>query len=931
MPAYHPQRIEPKWQAYWDMHKTFRTPDLVADKPKLYILDMFPYPSGAGLHVGHPEGYTATDILCRYKRMRGFNVLHPMGWDAFGLPAEQYAIKNNVHPRDTTRKNVDTFRQQIKSLGFSYDWDREVDTTDPGYYKWTQWIFLQIFDTWYDPDCEWVDPAGHSRKGRGRPIAELPIPPGTENPDAYRDSKRLAYRAEVPVNWCPELGTVLANEEVIDGKSEVGGFPVVRLPLKQWMLRITAYADRLADDIDGVDWPKPIKDMQRNWIGRSEGAEVDFPVSGVDSIRVFTTRPDTLFGATYMVLAPEHPLVDKLTTEAQRAEVADYREKASRKSDLDRTDLAKTKSGVFTGAYAKNPVNGREIPVWIADYVLMGYGTGAIMAVPGHDERDFEFAKAYDLPIIRVVAKDLTLFDAPLFEADVAPGVAVNSRNGDIRNITDSCPPLILDGLPTAEAKPAITAWLEHCGLGKKAINYKLRDWLFSRQRYWGEPFPILLDQDGTARAVDESELPVLLPDLDDFRPSGRPEPPLGKALAWVNYSDKLRRETNTMPQWAGSCWYYLRYIDPKNDQQPWSSELEKYWLPVDLYVGGAEHAVLHLLYSRFWHKVLFDRGLVSTTEPFQRLVNQGMILGETEYTGYQDEEASWVSVAEVSEQEGIHFIRGTNPRRVVNAVKLPEEAVVKKGEGFVLTADAAIRIDARAHKMSKSRGNVIGPQEVVAEYGADALRLYEMFMGPLEAVKPWQMKGVEGVYRFLARAWRLIVDPEHEEIQLDPRVKDAEPTPEQTRLIAKTIAGVTDDLEGMRFNTAISKLMEFVNAFTSEEVRPISALWTFTLLLAPMAPHLAEELWEILGGATSLAYEPWPSYDPALLIDEQVEIPVQINGKLKSRLRVPNGMGMEELEGAARSDEKIVALLHGKTIRKTIVLPGKLVNFVVS
>jgi leucyl-tRNA synthetase len=930
MPAYHPQRIEPKWQAYWDEHKTFRTPDLVADKPKLYILDMFPYPSGAGLHVGHPEGYTATDILCRYKRMRGFNVLHPMGWDAFGLPAEQYAIKNNVHPRDTTRKNVDTFRQQIKSLGFSYDWDREVDTTDPGYYKWTQWIFLQLFDTWYDPDVEWVDPAGHHRKGRGRPIAELPIPPGTENPDAYRDSKRLAYRAEVPVNWCPELGTVLANEEVIDGKSEVGGFPVVRLPLRQWMLRITAYADRLADDIESVDWPKPIKDMQRNWIGRSLGAQVDFPVSGVDSIRVFTTRPDTLFGATYMVLAPEHPLVDRLTTPEHRDAVAEYREKAARKSDLDRTDLAKTKTGVFTGASARNPVNGREIPVWIADYVLMGYGTGAIMAVPGHDQRDFEFAKAFDLPIVRVVAKTPTDFDAPLFEADVEQGVAVNSRNDDIHSVTDTTLPLILDGMPTAEAKVAITAWLEQNGLGKSSINYKLRDWLFSRQRYWGEPFPILLQEDGTARAVDETELPVLLPDLDDFRPSGRPEPPLGKAVEWVRYSDRLRRETNTMPQWAGSCWYYLRYIDPKNAEQPWSPELEKYWLPVDLYVGGAEHAVLHLLYSRFWHKVLFDRGLVSTPEPFQRLVNQGMILGETEYTGFQDEAGAWASASEISEQDGASFVRGSNPRRIVKSVKLTEEAVVKRGEGFVLTSEPSIRIDARAHKMSKARGNVVNPDLVVAEYGADALRLYEMFMGPLEAVKPWQMKGVEGVYRFLARAWRMVVDPEQEEITLDPRVKDVEPTAEQARILAKTIAGVSDDLEAMRFNTAISKLMEFVNAFTADETRPASAMKTFTLLLAPMAPHLAEELWQILGGAATLAYEPWPSYDPALLIDEQIEIPVQINGKLKAKIIVANGVGTEELEMAARSDTKIVALLQGKTIRKTIVVPNKLVNFVV-
>ncbi|HEY2159433.1 MAG TPA: leucine--tRNA ligase, partial [Isosphaeraceae bacterium] len=614
------------------------------------------------------------------------------------------------------------------------------------------------------------------------------------------------------------------------------------------MLRITAYADRLAADIDSVDWPNPIKDMQRNWIGRSEGAEVDFPVAGVEPIRVFTTRPDTLFGATYMVLAPEHPLVDRITTEAQRAEVIAYREQASRKSDLDRTDLAKTKTGVFTGAHATNPVNGREIPIWIADYVLMGYGTGAIMAVPGHDQRDFEFAKAFGLPIVRVVAKRESNFEDPLFEAEPDPGIAVNSRNDDIRAVYEHCPPLVLDGLPTAEAKKAITEWLECAGVGKKSINYKLRDWLFSRQRYWGEPFPILLEEDGSARAVGESELPVLLPDLDDFRPSGKPEPPLGKAVSWVKYSDRLRRETNTMPQWAGSCWYYLRYIDPRNDQQPWSPELEKYWMPVDLYVGGAEHAVLHLLYSRFWHKVLFDRGHVSTPEPFGKLINQGMILGETEYTAFRDQAGRWVSASEVVGEDHGHFLKGGDPQQSAELVRLAEEAVVKKGDGFVLTADPSIRVDARAHKMSKSRGNVINPDDVVSHYGADSLRLFEMFMGPLEAVKPWSMKGVEGVYRFLGRAWRMIVDVDAEDVRLDPKVQDVPPTPEQAKVVARTIAGVTADLEAMRFNTAISKLMEFVNAFTADEVRPLSAMWTFALLLAPMAPHIAEELWQVLG-----------------------------------------------------------------------------------
>jgi leucyl-tRNA synthetase len=906
MPAYHPQRIEPKWQAYWERHKTFQTVDLVADQPKLYVLDMFPYPSGSGLHVGHPEGYTATDIVCRYKRMRGFNVLHPMGWDAFGLPAEQYAIENNVHPRDTTQKNIDNFRRQIKSLGFSYDWDREVDTTDPAYYRWTQWIFLQIYHTWFDPDFAWTDPQGRPRKGKGRPIAELPIPEGVSDADAYRDSKRLAYRAEVPVNWCPHLGTVLANEEVIDGKSERGGHPVIRMPLRQWMLRITSYAERLIDDLEGLDWSRAIKDMQRNWVGRSEGAEVDFPVVGLDApIRVFTTRPDTLFGATYMVLAPEHPLVDQITTPDHRDAVAAYRVAAARKSDLDRTDLAKSKTGVFTGGHVINPVNGQTIPIWIADYVLMGYGTGAIMAVPGHDERDFEFANAFELPIVRVVAGSLENASDPLVAAEPEYAVAVNSRNEHVS----------LDGLPSAEAKVKITEWLRSVGLGKKTINYKLRDWLFSRQRYWGEPFPIVLDSADRASAVPVSELPVLLPDLDDYRPSGKPEPPLGKAKEWVRYSAKASRETNTMPQWAGSCWYYLRYLDPKNAAQPWSPEKERYWMPVDLYVGGAEHAVLHLLYSRFWHKVLFDRGYVSTMEPFQKLVNQGMILGEVEYTGFQDSSGNWISAPA--------------PESAVS-INLREDQVVKKGEGFHLVDDPTVRVNARAHKMSKARGNVINPDYVVSEYGADSLRLYEMFMGPLEAVKPWSMNGVEGVYRFLGRAWRMVVDDRAEAVDLDPRVQDVPLSREQAKIVAKTVAAVTDDLEAMRCNTAISRLMEFTNAFTGQDVRPKSAMDTFVLLLAPMAPHLAEELWEALGHTETLAYAPWPSFDPALLKDDEIEVPIQINGKLRTRITVPADSDRNALEQLARADERVAALLSGQTIVKVVVIPGKLINFVV-
>jgi leucyl-tRNA synthetase len=944
MPAYHFQTIEPKWQQYWLTNRTFRAGDPEPSRPKLYVLDMFPYPSGAGLHVGHPEGYTATDIYCRYKRMRGFNVLHPIGWDAFGLPAEQYAIENNVHPAVTTRKNIDTFRRQIQALGFSYDWDREVDTTDPGYYKWTQWIFLELFDTWYDPDFAWVDPSGRPRKGKGRPIAELEVPAGHPDPDAYRDGKRLAYRAEVPVNWCPALGTVLANEEVIGGRSERGNHPVVRMPLKQWMLRITAYADRLVEDLDGLDWSRAIKDMQRNWVGRSEGAEVDFKIKrggdfdnwrlrrrsqgwpetvGDDVIRVYTTRPDTLFGATYMVLAPEHPLVEGITTPAQREAVDAYRAQAARKSDMDRTDLAKLKTGVFTGGYAVNPANGAPIPVWIADYVLMGYGTGAIMAVPGHDDRDFEFARAFDLPIRRVVARSLADADAPLDQADTDEGVAVNSSN----------PELSLNGKETATAKASITKWLAENGIGRKAVNTKLRDWLFSRQRYWGEPFPIVIDTaTDRPRAVAVDELPVRLPELEDFRPSGRPEPPLSKAVEWARYSDAATRETNTMPQWAGSCWYFLRYLDPTNEARPFDPDLERYWMPVDLYVGGAEHAVLHLLYSRFWHKVLFDRGHVSTVEPFQRLVNQGMILGEMEFTGHRDASGAWVSAADVVEVDHASYRKGEEASGpALERARLADDQVVKKGEGFVLASDPSVRVDARAHKMSKARGNVINPDVVIAEYGADALRLYEMFMGPLEATKPWSMKGVEGVYRFLGRAWRMIIDHEADDVRLDPRVTDQPLTPEQARVVARTVAAVTDDLEALRFNTAISRLMEFVNAFTAMDVRPKSALETFTLLLAPFAPHLAEELWSILGHGPTLAHEPWPSFDPSLLVDDQVEVPVQVNGKVKGRVVVPTGADTATIEAAARGDAKIAALLEGKTVKKVVVVPGKLVSFVVA
>ena len=742
------------------------------------------------------------------------------------------------------------------------------------------------------------------------------------------------------MNWCPALGTVLANEEVVDGVSERGGHPVVRMPLTQWMLRITAYGERLVDDLEDLDWTRAIKDMQRNWVGRSEGAEVDFAVEGADPIRVFTTRPDTLFGATYIVLAPEHSLVDRVTTEAQRAAVAAYREQAARKSDLDRTDLAKTKTGVFTGGHAVNPVNGERIPIWIADYVLMGYGTGAIMAVPGHDERDFEFAKTFNLPILRVVAAKLEDATSPLDVAESAEGVAVNSAN----------PEISLDGLPTQEAKRKITDWLASRGLGKKAINYKLRDWLFSRQRYWGEPFPVLLDKDDRIVPIAESDLPVLLPELEDFKPTGRPEGPLSKATEWVRYSETYRREINTMPQWAGSCWYYLRYIDPKNAERAWDPEKEKYWMPVDLYVGGAEHAVLHLLYSRFWHKVLFDRGLVSTPEPFQRLINQGMILGEVEYfvdfvdpsnvtTKFDSNNLEIKKLIRFVDSENRHFIshsdtytkefRSYFPLGNLE-LPLPQDQVEIRVNKVFWKEHPDIEISGSAQKMSKSRGNVINPDVVVRDYGADSLRLYEMFMGPLEAVKPWSMKGVEGVYRFLGRAWRMIVDTDSDVIELDPKVQDVELSREQAKVVARTVAAVTENLDGIRFNSAISRLMEFVNFFTGQETRPKQAMETFSLLLSPLAPHLAEELWELLGHSTTLAFEPWPTFDESLLKDDEIELPVQINGKLRARVMMPADADQGRMENLARSDARIAPLLEGKTVRKVVVVPGKMVNFVV-
>ena len=838
--------IEKKWQQYWEERKTFKAKDCDDSRPKYYVLDMFPYPSGMGIHAGHVENYTASDIAARYKRMKGFNVLHPMGYDAFGLPAEQYAIQTGTDPKTTTRKNVDNIRKQIKSLGFSYDWDREVDTTEPSYYKWTQWIFLKLFNSFFD-----------ETEQKARPIEQLPIPDGLSEAEKrkYIDDHRLAYEAEVAVNWCPELGTVLANEEVIGGLSERGGHPVIRRPMRQWMLRITKYADRLLSDLDEVDWPLSIKKLQIDWIGKSIGADVDFKVDGFDeTIRVFTTRPDTLFGATYMVLAPEHPLVDKITSRDKKEAVQRYRQEAARKSDLDRTDLAKEKTGQPLGAYAINPVNYKKIPIWISDYVLISYGTGAIMAVPAHDERDFEFATKFNLPIIPVVEPpdseqaELVKKGRLCFIGD---GKAINSGQ--------------FDGLSTAEFKEQITNWLAERGLGKKAVNYKLRDWLFSRQRYWGEPFPILHTEDGGVIGLSEEDLPLELPVVKNYKPAGTGQSPLANIEGWINVElpdgSKAKRETNTMPQWAGSCWYYLRYLDPDNNTRGWDPEKERYWMPVDLYIGGAEHAVLHLLYSRFWHKLLYDLGCVSTKEPFKKLVNQGMILGED------------------------------------------------------------------GQKMSKSRGNVVNPDNVIADYGADSMRLYEMFMGPLEAIKPWSMQGVEGVYRFLQKTWRMIVDEETG--RLDEVVEEAQPDEATMRLLHQTIKKVGDDIESFGFNTAISQMMIFVNHLGKQAVRPKSVVEKFVLILAPFAPHITEELWQKLGHKDSLAYEPWPEYDKELIKEKQIELAVQVNGKIKDRIVVAADADEKRIESEALSSTKVQAAMGGKSARKIIVARPRIVSII--
>jgi leucyl-tRNA synthetase len=841
--------VEKKGQQFWQEHKTFKANDCDDSKPKYYVLDMFPYPSAAGLHVGHPEGYTASDIVARYKRMKGFNVLHPMGWDAFGLPAEQYAVETGTHPAETTQRNIESMRRQIESLGFSYDWDREVNTTDPNYYRWTQWIFLKFFNSYFD-----------EAEQKAKPIEQLPIPEGLSESEKrrYIDDHRLAYEAEVAVNWCPALGTVLANEEVIGGLSERGGHPVIRKPMRQWMLRITKYAERLLEDLAEVDWPESIKKLQIDWIGKSVGAEVKFEIENCDwELWVFTTRPDTLFGATYMVFAPELEVVDMITTDEYKEAVEKYREQAARKSDLDRTDLAKEKTGVFTGAYAINPANNEKIPIWISDYVLITYGTGAIMAVPAHDERDFEFAKEFELPIIAVVEPDDGEQAELVKQAKacfVGDGKAINSGQ--------------FNGLPTAEFKEQISNWLAEKGLGRKAVNYKLRDWLFSRQRYWGEPFPILHTEDGGVIGLSEKDLPLELPVVENYKPAGTGESPLANIDDWVNVTladgSKARRETNTMPQWAGSCWYYLRYLDPDNNRRSWDPEKEKYWMPVDLYIGGAEHAVLHLLYSRFWHKLLYDLGYASTKEPFKKLVNQGMILGED------------------------------------------------------------------GQKMSKSRGNVINPDKVITDYGADSMRLYEMFMGPLESIKPWSMQGVEGVHRFLQKAWRMVVDKDTGE--LSEAMKEAQAGEATVRLLNQTIKKVGDDIESFGFNTAISAMMIFVNHLIKQAVRPKSVVRKFVLILAPFAPHIAEELWEKLAPAShkqGLAYESWPEYDRELIKEKEIELAVQVNGKIKDRIVVAAEADEEQIKQKALGSKKVIAAMAGKEAKKIIVVKPRIVSII--
>jgi leucyl-tRNA synthetase len=878
--------IEKKWQQYWETNKTFKTPEDLTNPKKCYVLDMFPYPSGAGLHVGHPEGYTATDIFSRYKRMKGFNVLHPMGWDAFGLPAEQYAIQTGTHPSVTTKKNCDTFRRQIKELGLSYDWDKEINTTDPLYYKWTQWIFIRLFNTWFDEKVQ-----------KGRPVNELVIPEeirklGDREVRNYVDSKRLAYYDNAQVWWCPSCRIVCANEEVLnDGSHEKCGNIVEKKNLKQWMLRIPLYAERLLKGIDDLDWPEGIKDMQRNWIGRSTGAEVDFKIEGIDeNLKVFTTRPDTLFGATYMVIAPEHRIVNKITTAECRKQVDEYIRMAALKSDLDRTDLAKEKTGVFTGRYAINPVNNKLIPIWVADYVLMGYGTGAIMAVPAHDTRDFEFAQKFNLPILCIQDPDVV---DPDQRNRILAGSECWTEDGKYINSSDKITGIDINGLSKEAGIKKMTDWLESKNLGKAKINYKLRDWLFSRQRYWGEPFPVIHWEDGEITVIGDDELPLELPALELYLPGETGESPLANAGEWLNVTDKNgrkgRRETNTMPQWAGSCWYYLRFIDARNNESIFDSEKEKYWMPVDLYIGGAEHAVLHLLYSRFWHKVLYDLGIVSTDEPYKKLFNQGMILA----IAYENAAGAKIPADQIEERDGKFYNteNGSEVRQIVA-------------------------------KMSKSLKNVVNPDDVVKRYGADSLRLYEMFMGPLDVMKPWDDRNVKGVFNFLNRSFRFFSNPEN--------ISETADDNELLKGLHKTIKKVGDDIESLKFNTAISEMMIFLNlAYKKGKVSRDTAL-RFTLILSPFAPHLAEELWQLLGNEKSLAYEPWPEYDEKYLKEDTIEYPVSFNGKMRFLIELPADMPAEEIRKAVLADERSSKWIGSSVPANIVVVPKKIVNVVV-
>ncbi|MEW6252410.1 MAG: leucine--tRNA ligase [Planctomycetota bacterium] len=932
-------QVEPRWQQYWAEHRTFRAAnpgEPGSERHKFYVLDFFPYPSGAGLHVGHPLGYIASDIMARWMRMRGANVLHPMGWDAFGLPAEQYAVEHGVHPRITTQQNIATYKRQLRMIGLAYDWDREFATCDPDYYRWTQWIFLKIYNSWYDPEHRWTDRDGRSVIGAARPISELPIPPevareGDAAVEAYRAEHRLAYLAEVPVNWCPALGTVLSNEEVTnEGRSDRGNHPVYRRPMKQWMLRITEYAERLLADLDLLDWPEPIKLMQRNWIGRSEGAYVDFVVAGEGPaagqvIRVFTTRPDTLFGATYMVLAPEHRLVPILTTPERQEEVQAYVNQAKQKSELDRTAETKLKTGVFTGAYAVNPVNRKLVPIWVADYVLISYGTGSIMAVPAHDTRDLEFAGKYGLDVVKVVEPPL----GADWRGFVGDGVSVNSPPADEPHFPGQCE---ISGLPTPEAKRKITRWLEDNAVGEGTVQYKLRDWLFSRQRYWGEPFPVIRGQtagDEIVRALAESDLPVVLPDVDDFQPLASADPnapislPLSKAPPEWRYvkiaGQTYRRELNTMPQWAGSCWYYLRFCDPHNAAALIDPAVERYWLGgrgpsgrpraggVDLYMGGAEHAVLHLLYARFWHKVLYDLGVVSTPEPFDKLFNQGMIQAFT----YRDRRGVPVPHEQVELRAGEHG---------------REEAFHKQtGEP----------LDVSVEKMSKSLKNVVNPDQIIHDYGADTLRLYEMYMGPLEKGKPWNTHDIIGVHRFLHRVWRLVVpQPREGEAPAEP-LPALNPAiggtrdPALERLLHKTIKKVTEDIQRFAYNTAIAQMIVWTTEAGRAAALHRDQLERFLLLLAPFAPHICEELWRRLGHAESLAHEPWPAWDAALARDDEVEIAVQVRGKIRGRMMVSVDATEEQIVAAALALEPVAREVGGKRPQRVIVAKGRLVNLI--